>query len=531
MNRLAFPLLLFLIALTVGPPGPASAREAPPGCSNVGLRLDFTPDSGLETIHRNGDQLELGASVRNDGAGACTFTATTITLRLPDPDGGPGPTTVLAAGAAFRGGAGPTALAPRVPYAVDLADGVFRAPITLAYEGTWHGPGGDLVTAGSLTGAVAISRPEVRLSVAPDVASGPPPLTVRYSYSVRNVSPTPPTPPDIGPAPGLVPPDPGPESRGILTDDLCGPPTYRSGDLLLSDPAILDPGATPEDGEEWRFDCVRTFERPGRFTNRVEVVGGSSRDGRPWPATTADSTVTVLGSDLTVAKSHGGDFTPGVPGEYAIKVTNAGTTPTVGEVRVADRLPGGLIADRIAGPGWSCALATLTCARSDPLPAGNSYPPVTVTVTPRRNAPKQVTNVARVAGGGELPVAADDNSASDPTSIRVPASPAPARGPGFRILKVRPRAGGSAAVRVRVARAGRLRVDDAGRPNLVRRVERRLARPRTIVVRLRPTRALKRKLRRAAAGGRKAVRARVRFTFRRHDGTSHRLRRIPFRPR
>src|SRR5262249_51332811 len=74
----------------------------------------------------------------------------------------------------------------------------------------------------------------------------------------------------------------------------------------------------------------------------------------------------------------------------------------------------------MAGTGWSCVLATLTCTRSDALTAGSSYPPITVTVNVASNAAATVTNTAAVTGGGELNLIND--AASDPTTI-TPAAP------------------------------------------------------------------------------------------------------------
>ena len=120
--------------------------------------------------------------------------------------------------------------------------------------------------------------------------------------------------------------------------------------------------------------------------------------------------------DLTIAKSHIGNFTQGQAGAtYTITVTNAGAGPTSGAVSVVDSLPSGLIATAISGSGWSCVLGTLNCTRSDALDVGLSYPDITLTVTVANNAPALVTNTATVSGGGDINPGND--SASDPTII------------------------------------------------------------------------------------------------------------------
>ncbi|MGW1497243.1 hypothetical protein ACWCQW_01395 [Streptomyces mirabilis] len=115
-------------------------------------------------------------------------------------------------------------------------------------------------------------------------------------------------------------------------------------------------------------------------------------------------TVTPVGQpSLTIAKSHADTFTRGEDGVYTITVGNdTAAGPTNGTtVTVHDILPAGLRADRITGRGWHCVLATLTCTRSDVLPAGHSYPPVTLKVDVSCNARARVTNTATVTGGGD----------------------------------------------------------------------------------------------------------------------------------
>ena len=96
-------------------------------------------------------------------------------------------------------------------------------------------------------------------------------------------------------------------------------------------------------------------------------------------------------------------------------MTNSGAGPTSGTVTVVDTLPTGLTATAIAGTGWSCALGTLTCTRSDALAAGSSYEAITLTVNVANNAASSLTNSASVSGGGELNTS--NNTANDPTTI------------------------------------------------------------------------------------------------------------------
>ncbi len=154
---------------------------------------------------------------------------------------------------------------------------------------------------------------------------------------------------------------------------------------------------------------------PGTYQYRVRAVDAAGNLGAYSNIVSA----TVQGSstaDLTITKTHSGAFVPGQTGAtYTLTVTNVGGSATAGTVTVADALPGGLTATAMNGTGWSCTLSTLKCTRTDSLPAGSGYPPITLTVAVASNAPASVTNSASVSGGGETNSAND--SASDVTAI------------------------------------------------------------------------------------------------------------------
>jgi uncharacterized repeat protein (TIGR01451 family) len=127
----------------------------------------------------------------------------------------------------------------------------------------------------------------------------------------------------------------------------------------------------------------------------------------------------VAPPDLTIAKTHSGNFTKGQIGAtYTITVSNVGSGPSSGTVSVVDNLPMGLTATAIGGSGWSCDLPTLTCTRSDVLAAAPAaYPPITVTVDVSATPPAQVINSADVSGGGD--VNTDNNHVEDGTTLPV----------------------------------------------------------------------------------------------------------------
>jgi hypothetical protein len=150
----------------------------------------------------------------------------------------------------------------------------------------------------------------------------------------------------------------------------------------------------------------------GNFTNTSGAV--SSTNG--GTGNTASAAIVVVTPDLTITKSHAGNFLLGQIGaSYTLTVNNIGLDPTFGTVTAADVLPVGLTATAISGSGWTCILGTLTCTRSDVLAAGGSYPAITVTVNVAANAANSVTNNASVSGGGEANLAND--TAADVTII------------------------------------------------------------------------------------------------------------------
>ena len=124
----------------------------------------------------------------------------------------------------------------------------------------------------------------------------------------------------------------------------------------------------------------------------------------------------TMAADLTLAKSHTGNFTQGQTGaQYTLTVSNVSNANAAGAISVVDTLPAGLTATGIAGNGWSCTLATLTCTRNDGLAANSQFPPIQLTVDVASNAPGLVTNSATVSGGGDLNP--DNNTANDNTVI------------------------------------------------------------------------------------------------------------------
>jgi uncharacterized repeat protein (TIGR01451 family) len=97
----------------------------------------------------------------------------------------------------------------------------------------------------------------------------------------------------------------------------------------------------------------------------VAVSGGG--DSNAANNTASDPTTIVTGADLTVAKTHAGNFTQGQRGAtYTITVGNSGGSPTSGLITLLDLVPAALVPSGASGAGWACDIIGqgIVCLRS-----------------------------------------------------------------------------------------------------------------------------------------------------------------------
>lgn len=188
-------------------------------------------------------------------------------------------------------------------------------------------------------------------------------------------------------------------------------------------------------GGQLTFTITGTAATAGTLTNTATVAApNGSTDPTPANNTSATITTTVVSApDLTIAKTHVGDFTRGSTGTYTLTVTNAGSAATSGSITVTDTLPAGLTVNGGAAgtvaPGganaanWVCnsnaaAPQIVTCTSSTVIPAtaGSNKSIFSLTINVAPSAPASVTNNASVSGGGEPAASNGNNTASDPTT-------------------------------------------------------------------------------------------------------------------
>jgi uncharacterized repeat protein (TIGR01451 family) len=149
--------------------------------------------------------------------------------------------------------------------------------------------------------------------------------------------------------------------------------------------------------------------------NGTTLTPGVAYGATPGKSGISDATVTlgqVTGiqsaslctPDMTLGKSHVGNFTRGSAASYTIPVSNVSPYgPTTGLVTINDTLPLGISPTGAAGTGWTCSVSgqTVSCTRSDSLTAATAYPSIILNALVSQSAPATLTNTATVSGGGE----------------------------------------------------------------------------------------------------------------------------------
>lgn len=182
--------------------------------------------------------------------------------------------------------------------------------------------------------------------------------------------------------------------------------TYGVLDFVGYGSANAAEGDAPAPG----LSVVLAARRAGAGTIDTDDNAADFTAGTPTPRNAAAA------PDLTVSLTHAGSFKQADPADLCtLLVSNRGSAETSGAVTVFLAPPGGLTVTALNGDGWIAAANQQSATRADPLPAGASYPVLTITVRVAVDAPASVVNLARVLGGGESNTGND--TASDPIAI------------------------------------------------------------------------------------------------------------------
>ncbi len=105
-------------------------------------------------------------------------------------------------------------------------------------------------------------------------------------------------------------------------------------------------------------------------------------------------------SDLTLSKTHNGDFNLNEENDFNIIVTNNGPSTTSGTTTVRDELPAGLNYVAATGPGWTCNFVApaVNCTSTQVVADDADFAPITLTVVPENSLYPQFQNTAEVRG-------------------------------------------------------------------------------------------------------------------------------------
>jgi uncharacterized repeat protein (TIGR01451 family) len=153
-----------------------------------------------------------------------------------------------------------------------------------------------------------------------------------------------------------------------------------------------------------------TTENPGVAYGATSGAAGAVVTNASISQTSGTQSGAECTPDVTLSKNSSGVFTRGLTASYTIPVSNVSPDgPTSGAVTVNDTLPVGLTPISASGTGWSCSIVsqTVSCVDSNVLAAGAAYPSITITANVLQTAPATVTNIATVAGGGEVNLSND----------------------------------------------------------------------------------------------------------------------------
>jgi len=159
-------------------------------------------------------------------------------------------------------------------------------------------------------------------------------------------------------------------------------------------------------------------ENPGVAYGSTPGAAGASITTESITQTSGTQSGAQCTPDMTLGKSHVGNFTRGSTATYTIPVENLSPYgPSSGTVTMNDTLPLGLTPTSAAGTGWACSIAsqTVSCTDSTVLAANSFYPSITITANVAQTAPSTETNTALISGGGEVNLAND--SATDVATV------------------------------------------------------------------------------------------------------------------
>jgi uncharacterized repeat protein (TIGR01451 family) len=206
----------------------------------------------------------------------------------------------------------------------------------------------------------------IRKSVSPGSVPSGQPVTV--TLLVQNVS-NGPCPPDTRvqdpSTPGLTVP-----SQTVSVTQSGGPAAWSC--LVFAGGVNCITAGTLPPGYQATFTFMATVTAPAGSPIQNCATVSNPNDTNPannQSCVTIQVVRTLANPDLALAKLLDGQLRAEQEATYLLRVTNVGSGPTTGQIRVTDPLPPQLRFVSATGVGWSCSVSaqTVTCTSAGPL--------------------------------------------------------------------------------------------------------------------------------------------------------------------
>jgi len=146
------------------------------------------------------------------------------------------------------------------------------------------------------------------------------------------------------------------------------------------------------------------------------TIGTAGDSGQPGESAQTSVTVTPLAPDVGVVITAP-PVTAGDPATVTLVATDAPAAgPVTGPTTVTFPVPAGYTVTSVTGDGWQCT-RSVSCTRNDGLAPGDSFPPVTITLT------GPITANGQVPLGATAQTTGQDGTSSASGSLPVNAAP------------------------------------------------------------------------------------------------------------
>lgn len=159
-----------------------------------------------------------------------------------------------------------------------------------------------------------------------------------------------------------------------------------------------------------------TLNTLGSQTISVVDIRSSGFTGSANVNVSTATDLAVSGSPAVISTA------PGAKGlSFATTIRNNGGTASSGVVTVVETVDSLLTVTALAGTGWNCTSAALTCTRSDSLASGANYPDITMTFDVSSIQLSVTSTItSRVSGGGDADLS--NNAATGTVNLVLPVS-------------------------------------------------------------------------------------------------------------